>query len=160
MHEDVPAPRPRVGRTGSNEFNIGRSVIIKGEMTGSEDLTIEGQFEGRIELKDNVLTIGQHGRIKADVFAKAVQVRGRVNGTIGASDAVSILEQGAVDGDIKAPRVAIADGAHFRGSVDMNRDKADSRDKAAPSAHQPPAKEPSRTKGMPPAPTKAARSHR
>jgi len=99
--------------------NIGKSVVIKGELNGSEDLTIEGHVEGKIELREHVLTIGPHGRIKAQIFAKAVIVLGEVAGNITASEKVDIREKGSVDGDIVAPRVAIAEGAHFRGSVDM-----------------------------------------
>jgi len=101
--------------------NIGKSVVIKGELNGSEDLTVEGHVEGRIELKDHVLTIGPHGKIKAEIFAKAVIVLGEVAGNIMASEKVDIRDNGSVDGDIIAPRVAIAEGAHFRGSVDMQR---------------------------------------
>jgi cytoskeletal protein CcmA (bactofilin family) len=101
--------------------NIGKSVVIKGELNGSEDLTIEGQVEGKIELKDHVLTIGPNGKIKAQVFAKAVIVLGEVNGNVTATEKVDIRDGGSVDGDIVAPRVAIAEGAHFRGSVDMQR---------------------------------------
>ena len=102
-------------------MNIGKSVIIKGELSGSEDLTIEGTVEGRIDLKDNVLTIGPNGKIKAEVFAKAVVVLGEVTGNVTASEKVDIRDNGSVDGDIASPRVAIAEGAHFRGSVDMQR---------------------------------------
>ncbi|HSF99614.1 MAG TPA: polymer-forming cytoskeletal protein [Vicinamibacterales bacterium] len=102
-------------------MNIGKSVVIKGELTGSEDLTIEGQVEGKIELKQNVLTIGPNGRIKAQVVAKVVVVQGDVHGDITATERVDIRDNGSVDGDVSAPRVAIADGAHFRGSIDMQR---------------------------------------
>jgi cytoskeletal protein CcmA (bactofilin family) len=101
--------------------NIGKSVVIKGELTGSEDLTIEGHVEGKIELRQNVLTIGPNGKIKAQVFAKSVIVLGEVTGNVTASDKVDIRDNGSVDGDIVSPRVAIAEGAHFRGSVDMQR---------------------------------------
>ena len=101
--------------------NIGKSVIIKGELNGSEDLTIEGHVEGTIQLRDHVLTIGPNGKIKAQVFAKAVIVLGEVTGNVTASDKVDIRDNGSVDGDIISPRVAIAEGAHFRGSVDMQR---------------------------------------
>ena len=100
---------------------IGKSVVVKGELEGSEDLTIEGQVEGKIELRDHTLTIGQGGRIKAQVFAKSVVVCGELVGNINASESVEIRESGSVDGDIVSPRVAIADGAHFRGSIDMQR---------------------------------------
>jgi cytoskeletal protein CcmA (bactofilin family) len=101
--------------------NIGKSVVIKGELNGSEDLTIEGHVEGRIELRDHVLTIGPNGKIKAELFAKSVVVLGEVVGNVSASEKVDIRENGSVDGDITSPRVAIAEGAHFRGSVDMQR---------------------------------------
>jgi cytoskeletal protein CcmA (bactofilin family) len=101
--------------------NIGKSVVIKGELNGSEDLTIEGHVEGTIQLRDHVLTIGPNGKIKAQVFAKSVIVLGEVTGNVTASEKVDIRDNGSVDGDIIAPRVAIAEGAHFRGSVDMQR---------------------------------------
>jgi cytoskeletal protein CcmA (bactofilin family) len=120
--------------------NIGKSVVIKGELNGSEDLTIEGNVEGKIELKDHVLTIGPNGRIKAQVFAKAVIVLGEVHGNVTATEKVDIRDGGSVDGDLVSPRVAIAEGAHFRGSVDMQRKAA----AAAPSpkAASPPAASP------------------
>jgi cytoskeletal protein CcmA (bactofilin family) len=114
-------PRAQFGR---DMVNIGKSVVIKGELSGSEDLTIEGHVEGRIDLKGNVLTIGPNGKIKAEVFAKAVVVLGEVTGNVTASEKVDIRDNGSVDGDIASPRVAIAEGAHFRGSVDMQRSGA------------------------------------
>jgi cytoskeletal protein CcmA (bactofilin family) len=101
--------------------NIGKSVVIKGELNGSEDLTIEGHVEGTIQLRDHVLTIGPNGKIKAQVFAKSVIVLGEVTGNVTASDKVDIRDAGSLDGDIISPRVAIAEGAHFRGSIDMQR---------------------------------------
>ena len=127
----LSASQPEPRQHGRDVVNIGKSVIIKGELSGSEDLTIEGQVEGKIELKENVLTIGPNGKIKAQVFAKALIVQGEVNGNISATEKVEIRDGGSVDGDIVSPRVAIADGAHFRGSVDMQR-KA-----GAPAAPQP-----------------------
>ena len=106
---------------GRDVVNIGKSVVIKGELNGSEDLTIEGNVEGKIELKDHALTIGPNGKIKAEVFVKTLIVLGEVNGNIAASERVEIRDGGSVDGDIVSPRVAIAEGAHFRGSVDMQR---------------------------------------
>ena len=114
--------------------NIGKSVVIKGELNGSEDLTIEGHVEGTIQLKEHVLTIGPNGRIKAQVFAKSVIVLGEVTGNVTASDKVDIRDNGSVDGDIVSPRVAIAEGAHFRGTVDMQRKSG-----AAPQAQGKPA---------------------
>jgi cytoskeletal protein CcmA (bactofilin family) len=120
---DASAQRPQEPKRQleRDTVNIGKSVVIKGELNGSEDLTIEGQVEGKIELRQNVLTIGPNGKIKAQVFAKAVIVLGEVTGNVSATEKVDIRDNGSVDGDIAAPRVAIADGAHFRGSIDMQR---------------------------------------
>jgi len=118
----APAARPENTMRGQNErdvVNIGKSVVIKGELNGSEDLTIEGHVEGKIELRDHVLTIGPNGKIKAQLHAKAIVVLGEVIGNVTATEKVDIRENGSVEGDITSPRVAIAEGAHFRGSVDM-----------------------------------------
>jgi len=101
--------------------SIGQSIIINGELSGSEDLTIEGRVEGKIELRDHVLTVGSNGKIKAQISAKAIVVLGHVTGNLSATEKVDIKETGSVDGDIVAPRVAIADGSHFRGSIDMQK---------------------------------------
>ena len=118
----APGLRPETSLNMEKDIvNIGKSVVIKGELNGSEDLTIEGHVEGTIQLREHVLTIGPNGRIKAQVFAKSVIVLGEVTGNVTASDKVDIRDNGSVDGDIVSPRVAIAEGAHFRGSVDMQR---------------------------------------
>jgi cytoskeletal protein CcmA (bactofilin family) len=144
----APPPRPEASRHNMEKdiVNIGKSVVIKGELNGSEDLTIEGHVEGTIQLRDHVLTIGPNGRIKAQVFAKSVIVLGEVTGNVTASDKVDIRDNGSVDGDIVSPRVAIAEGAHFRGSVDMQRkagaapaQPAKPMTAAPPAAPQPPA---------------------
>jgi len=101
--------------------SIGKSIVINGELSGSEDLTVEGQVEGKIELRDHVLTVGSNGRITAQVTAKSIVVLGHVTGNLTATERVDIRENGSVEGDIVAPRVAIADGSHFRGSIDMQR---------------------------------------
>ncbi len=101
--------------------NIGQSVHIKGELTGNEDLTIDGTVNGKIMVKDHGLTIGANGKIEAEVHAKTVVVVGQVTGNITADDKVEIAPSGSVQGDIRAPRVAIADGARFKGSIDMER---------------------------------------
>jgi cytoskeletal protein CcmA (bactofilin family) len=111
--------------------NIGKSVVIKGELNGSEDLTVEGSVEGKVELKQHALTIGPNGRLHAEVFAKVVIVLGQVVGNVTASEKVDIRDKGVVEGNIVAPRIAIADGAQFRGSVDMQR-RADTPKPEAP----------------------------
>ncbi|MGE4160790.1 MAG: polymer-forming cytoskeletal protein [Vicinamibacterales bacterium] len=153
----APAAQPDVRRQMERDVvNIGKSVVIKGELNGSEDLTIEGHVEGKIELRDHILTIGPNGRIKAQVFAKAVIVLGEVHGNVTATEKIDIRDGGSVDGDMISPRVAIADGAHFRGSVDMQRKAAQpaaQKDKAATQA-QPAAPPP---QGQPSQPQAAAR---
>ena len=140
MASSATGPRPDATHHMEKDIvNIGKSVVIKGELNGSEDLTIEGHVEGTIQLRDHVLTIGPNGRIKAQVFAKAVIVLGEVTGNVTASDKVDIRDNGSVDGDIIAPRVAIAEGAHFRGSVDMQRKGAAAPAKSAqPATAAPP----------------------
>lgn len=119
---DTATARIDMSRQAERDMvNIGKSVVIKGELSGSEDLTIEGQVEGKIELRQNVLTIGPNAKIKAQVFAKTVVIQGEVHGNVTATEKVDIRDAGSVDGDLSAPRVAIADGAHFRGSIDMQR---------------------------------------
>ena len=101
--------------------NIGQSIQIKGELTGNEDLTIEGKVDGKIILKDHNLTIGANGRITAEIHAKTVVVVGEVVGNISADDKVEVAPTGSMKGDIAAPRVVLADGARFKGSIDMDR---------------------------------------
>lgn len=133
--------------TARDNVNIGKSVFIKGELSGSEDLTIEGNVEGRIELKENTLTIGPNGKIRAEVFAKQVIVLGEVTGNVTASEKVDIRDNGSVDGDVTAPRVAIAEGAHFRGAIDMQR-----------AGQQKPAAKPAATPAAAAAPAAAAKA--
>jgi cytoskeletal protein CcmA (bactofilin family) len=102
-------------------LGMGKSIVINGELSASEDLTVEGCVEGKIQLSDHVLTVGSNARIKAQVTAKAIVVLGQVTGNLIATEKVDIKESGSVEGDIVAPRVAIADGSHFRGSIDMQK---------------------------------------
>jgi len=119
IESGTPLPPPMGRSEKGSMVHIGKSVVVKGELQGSEDLMIEGQVEAKIELKDNVLTIGPHGRIKGQVFAKTVVVLGTVNGNLTASEKVDIRDGATVDGNVVSPRVAIAEGAQFHGSVDM-----------------------------------------
>src|SRR2546427_10531380 len=121
--------------------SIGKSIVINGELSGSEDLTIEGRVDGKIELRDHVLTVGANGRIKAQISAKAIVVLGQVTGNLNATEKVDIKESGSVEGDIVAPRVAIADGSHFRGSIDMQK-KDQPADKTVGTFTKPEAKTP------------------
>ena len=123
-----PAPPASTGTpssAGGPIVNLGQSIRVKGELSGNEDLTVDGHVEGKISLKDHNLTIGQHGRIEAEVVARTVTILGRLQGNVIASEKVDIQKGGRLDGDITSPRVAIADGAHFRGKVDMEAKRAE-----------------------------------
>ena len=119
------------GRT----VNIGPSVHIKGTLSGREDLTVDGRVEGKITLRDHVLTIGANGHIEAELQAKAIVVHGKVVGNVIAEHRVEIAASGTVQGDIRAPRVSIADGAMFRGAIDMDNRSAGREDKPRTDTH-------------------------
>jgi cytoskeletal protein CcmA (bactofilin family) len=120
----------------AGEFaHIGKSVIIRGELSGSEDLYVDGQVEGSIELQGNDLIIGPDGRVKANVNAKGVVVQGKLEGNIHASDRAELHKSAIAIGDIATQRVAIEDGAYFKGRVDIQKDKADARASATAAGH-------------------------
>ena len=98
---------------------IGSSIVIDGEITGDEDLVIQGTVKGRIQLKES-LFVEESGSVEADIETQNVEVSGQVVGNITASDKVELKTQCRVTGDIKAPRILIADGASFKGNVDMD----------------------------------------
>jgi cytoskeletal protein CcmA (bactofilin family) len=104
--------------------HIGKSVIIKGELSGSEDLFIDGQVEGTIELHGNNLTIGPHGQVRANVNAKGVVVQGKLEGNIRASERADLRKSAIALGDISTQRIAIEDGAYFKGKVDIQKEAA------------------------------------
>ncbi|HLE56028.1 MAG TPA: polymer-forming cytoskeletal protein [Rhodothermia bacterium] len=97
---------------------MGKSVIFKGELVSSEDMIIDGKVEGTIDVRDHGLTIGPDADIRADITAKTITIYGAITGAIKASGKVDIRETGSVDGDIIAPRVAMAEGADVRGRID------------------------------------------
>jgi cytoskeletal protein CcmA (bactofilin family) len=107
----------------SGEFaHIGKSVVIKGELSGSEDLYLDGQVEGSILLKGNNLTVGPNGQVKANVNAKGVIVQGKLEGNLAASDRVELRKSAIVTGDISTQRIAIEEGAYLKGKVDISKD--------------------------------------
>lgn len=101
---------------------IGRSIRINGDLQGEEDLRIEGDVNGTVRLHNNTLTIGQEGKIRADVYAKSVVVDGVMEGDVYSSERVAIRKSATVLGNITAPRVALDDGARFKGSIEMDPD--------------------------------------
>jgi len=98
---------------------IGKSVVIKGELSGSEDLYVDGHVEGSIQLKGNALTIGPNGQVKASVEAKAIVVHGKLEGNVQASDRVELRKSAVVSGDVSTARIAIEEGAFLKGKVDI-----------------------------------------
>ena len=111
-----PAEAPRQPRVAAT---IGPSIAIKGDVTGEEDLIIEGRIEGKILLKANSVTIGRNGRVKANVYANSITVEGEVEGDLIGKDEVVIRQSGKVKGNVAAPRVVLDSGARFQGSIDM-----------------------------------------
>lgn len=100
---------------------IGKSVYIKGELSGSEDLYLDGQVEGSIALKGNSLTVGPNGQVKGGVEAKGVVVQGKLEGNIHASERVELRKSAIVTGDITTQRLSIEEGASLKGKVDTQR---------------------------------------
>lgn len=99
---------------------IGRSIRINGDLQGEEDLRIEGEVNGTIRLNNNTVTIGQEGKIKADVYAKAVAVEGSVEGDLYGAEHINVSKSAKVQGNIFSPRVSLEDGARFKGSIEMD----------------------------------------
>jgi cytoskeletal protein CcmA (bactofilin family) len=113
----------------SGEFaHIGKSVVIKGELSGSEDLYVDGQVEGTIELRNNSLIVGPNGNVKANVSAKGVVVQGKVEGTVNATERVELRKSAVVNGDVITQRISMEEGAFFKGKIDIQREPG----KAAP----------------------------
>jgi cytoskeletal protein CcmA (bactofilin family) len=102
--------------------HIGKSVLVKGELSGSEDLYLDGEVEGSIDLQEHNLTIGPHGRVRANVKAKDVIVHGKVDGNIHGTDRVELKRSAVLVGDISTQRIVIEDGAFFKGAIDIKKD--------------------------------------
>jgi cytoskeletal protein CcmA (bactofilin family) len=104
---------------------IGESLTFKGDISGTEDLTIDGTVEGTIRLPDHTLTIGPKGNIRSDIWVTSAIVLGAVTGSITASHNVELRNTASVEGDVVAPRIAMSDGACFHGSIDMKPSRAE-----------------------------------
>jgi len=111
------APEPP--RRPSERATIGPSIFIKGDLTGDEDLVIEGRVEGKVDLKQNNVTVGKNGKVKADVFGRVVTIEGEVDGNVFAQEQAVLRQSGAIRGNITAPRVVLEDGSRFKGTIDM-----------------------------------------
>ncbi len=105
---------------GGDSAVIGRSIQINGDLRGNEDLRIEGDVTGTVELRNSALTIGKEGKVKADVYAKSIAVDGETRGDLYATDRITVHVNARVQGNIIAPKVSIEEGAHFKGSIEMD----------------------------------------
>lgn len=122
------APRPASTATGAGpavstgeQATIGKSLVVKGEVTGSESLYIDGKVEGAINLPGNRVTVGRNGQVAANIVAREVVVLGKVRGNCQASDRVDIRSEGSLTGDVIAARISIEDGAFFKGGIDIRK---------------------------------------
>ena len=117
------APRPATSSTTTtaDQATIGKSLVIKGEVTGSESLYIDGRVEGSITLSGNRVTVGRNGVVAANISAREIVVLGKVRGNITASDRVDIRSDGSLTGDVVAARISIEDGAYFKGGIDIRK---------------------------------------
>src|ERR1700722_4135355 len=132
--------RPAAGATSAaaipsgEQATIGKSLIVKGEVSGSESLYIDGKVEGAINLPGNRVTVGRNGQVAANIMAREVVVLGKVRGNINASDRVDIRSEGSLTGDVAAARISIEDGAYFKGGIDI-RKPGDTKNGAAATTH-------------------------
>ena len=122
VSEPSPVGAPRNAQLSSSEqATIGKSLVIKGEVTGSESLYIDGRVEGSINLPGNRVTVGRNGVVAANISAREVVVIGKVRGNLVASDRVDIRNEGSLTGDVVAQRISIEDGAFFKGGIDIRK---------------------------------------
>lgn len=115
---ETPAPRAVAGKSPAR---VGRTLSIKGELTGDEDLVVDGEFSGTIELGAHSFTVGAQGRVQADVHAREIVIEGTLRGKLRATERLVIARSGNVVGDLVAARVVIEDGAYFKGSIDIQK---------------------------------------
>jgi len=115
----APSSKGSSGR-GQGAAIIGPSINIKGDVSGDEDLLIQGRIDGTVNLKKHNVTVGSDGRVKADIFGRSVTVEGEVEGDLHGDEQIVLRQSARVQGNISAPRVSLEDGASFRGSIDMH----------------------------------------
>jgi cytoskeletal protein CcmA (bactofilin family) len=115
------ARRQQTHEEGSKVANIGKAISIRGDLTGNEDMVIEGQVEGKVDLPNNQLTVGANGKVKAEIHAKGVVIVGHVIGNVIGLERVEIQATGKVEGDVTAPKLIVAEGAHLNGAIQMTQ---------------------------------------
>jgi cytoskeletal protein CcmA (bactofilin family) len=134
------SPPPAAGPAISGDrATIGPSISIRGDVTGEEDLVIQGRIEGKVDLKQHNVTVGKKGRVKADIYGKTLTIEGSVEGNLFGEERIVVRQAGSVIGNLTAPRVTLEDGATFKGNIDMEVKAA--RTVEPPRRHEPAAKE-------------------
>ena len=118
---EAPSRPQQAAATTGEQATIGKSLIVKGELTGSESLYIDGKVEGAINLPGNRVTVGRNGQVAANIVAREIVVLGKVKGNLTASDRVDIRSDGSLTGDVIAARISIEDGAYFKGGIDIRK---------------------------------------
>ena len=131
-----PANRAPVA-SNAEQATIGKGLYVKGEITGTESLFIDGKIEGSINLPGNRVTVGRNGQVTANVTAREVVILGKIRGNVNASDRVDIRAEGSLAGDVAAARISIEDGAYFKGGIDIRKPEAAKPVAAAAASSQP-----------------------
>jgi len=115
---------PKTDNFRAEVAHIGKTVLVKGELSGTEDLYLDGEVEGSIELRDHALVIGPHGKVRAHIHARDVVVHGKVDGNIKGTERVELKKSAVLSGDIFTQRIIIEDGAFFKGAIDIQKEGA------------------------------------
>jgi len=115
-----PPATPQPPRRPGESATIGASIRIKGDLSGDEDLLIQGQIQGKVKLQSHNVTVGPSGRVKADIRGKTIRVEGEVDGNLFGEEEIVIRSSGRVQGNLQAPRVTLENGSSFKGSIDMD----------------------------------------
>jgi cytoskeletal protein CcmA (bactofilin family) len=123
---------PAAAAASGEQATIGKSLIVKGEVSGSESLYIDGKVEGAISLPGNRVTIGRNGQVAANISAREIVVLGKVRGNCQASDRVDIRSEGSLTGDVIAARISIEDGAFFKGGIDIRKPGSEAKAEKSP----------------------------
>lgn len=117
----MEAPKP-ADNFKADVAHIGKSVLVKGELSGSEDLYLDGEVEGSIQLRDHSLVVGPHGRVRANVNARDVVVHGKVDGNVRGTERVELKKSAVLVGDISTQKIIIEEGAFFKGAIDIQKE--------------------------------------
>lgn len=116
-----PSNRPAPTAATGDQATIGKGLFVKGEISGSESLYIDGKVEGSVNLPGNRVTVGRNGQVAASIIAREIVVLGKVRGNVTATDRVDIRAEGSLSGDVAAARISIEDGAFFKGGIDIRK---------------------------------------